>query len=35
MTGGLISFLVPGLLIHTNTIEEFEAYDLNSVLLQQ
>ena len=30
VTGGLISFLVPGLLIHTNTIEEFEAFDLSS-----
>jgi len=30
VTGGLISFLVPGVLIHTNTIEEFEAYDLQS-----
>ena len=30
--GGLISFLVPGLLVHTNTIEEFEALDLEAIV---
>lgn len=31
VTGGLLQFLVPGLFIHTNTIEEFEALDLDSI----
>ena len=31
----LISFLVPGVLIHTNTIEEFEAFDLQNAQVEQ
>lgn len=33
--GGLISFLVPGILIHTNTIEEFEAFDMHKAQAEQ
>lgn len=34
VTGGLLQFLVPGQFLHTNTIEEFEALDLDSILEQ-
>lgn len=32
VTGGLLSFLVPGMFVHTNTIEEFQALDLKALL---
>jgi len=35
VTGGLISFLTPGLLCHTNTIEEFESFDIEQVVEQE
>ena len=30
--GGLISSEIGGLLVHTNTIEEFEAFDINALI---
>jgi len=35
VVGGLISCLVPGLFIHTNTIEEFHALDLSAIESQE
>jgi len=35
VTGGLISWLMPGLCVHTNTIEEFESINLDAILEQE
>lgn len=35
MIGGLVSSTVPGVLIHTNTIEEYRALDLDAIVKQQ
>lgn len=33
--GGLISSTIPGVLIHTNTIEEYQALDTDAIIKQQ
>lgn len=35
VTGGLINFLMSGVLVHTNTIEEFASFDMQSVIDSQ
>jgi len=35
VTGGLLQFLVPGVFVHTNTIEEYEELDLEAILAKQ
>jgi hypothetical protein len=35
VTGGLISWLIPGTFTHTNTIEEFEAFNMDAYLEQE